>query len=182
MVSRKTATRLRASLTASSLDGWMMARMSFMAPPETTEYTEHTEKRQNRRKQGPLASAHRRGADLLCSVSFPCVPCIPWSLLFLPFAARHLNRPLGQVVRVHRVVGKLDRVERLEPLLDVRHQPLVVRRRDVQGMAGEVHADLPLLHHHLAALEDVARQLEHGPLIGAGGVDGHVAVRADTEV
>src|SRR5262245_25936453 len=32
MVSRKTSTLFSASLTASSLLGWMMARMSFMAP------------------------------------------------------------------------------------------------------------------------------------------------------
>jgi hypothetical protein len=30
MVRRKTSTLLSASLTASSFDGWMMARMSFM--------------------------------------------------------------------------------------------------------------------------------------------------------
>src|SRR6059058_5504157 len=33
MVRRKTSTLLRASLTASSFDGWMMARISFMSVP-----------------------------------------------------------------------------------------------------------------------------------------------------
>src|SRR5262245_15959055 len=37
--------------------------------------------------------------------------------------ARHPRRPVRQVALVHRVVGELDRIVRLEPLLDVRHRP-----------------------------------------------------------
>src|SRR5262249_40269914 len=47
----------------------------------------------------------------------------------------HLHPSRGSMVRIHGVVGELDRVVRLEPLFDVGHAAFIIARRNAQGTA-----------------------------------------------
>src|SRR5260370_6958090 len=145
MVRRNTSTLLRASLTASSFEGWMMARISFIFD---------------------------QLFDVRCSLS----------IVLTLTGTFHRYAAVVEVTGIHRIVGKVDGVIGLESFFDVGHHAFVIGRLDMQRFAKEILADLAFFDHDFAALDDIARQLEHGFYIGARCVDRYIAVRAGAEV